>query len=70
MRGSETYITTFQTTQGNGFERWSYKKPQTCLRKQRALFENPMYKAATGRVIGQISVKQFNGKEYITIMEG
>ena len=70
MRGSETFITTFQTSQGNVFERWSYKRPQTCLRKQKALFENPMYRAAVGRVTGPISVKRFNGREYVTVMEG
>lgn len=70
MRGKETYITTFRTSHGQGFERWCYKRPQTCLRKQKALFENPMYAAATGKVIGNISVRKYNGHEYITVMEG
>lgn len=70
MRREETFITTFQSTHGNNFERWSYKKPQTCLRKQKALLERPMYRAATGKVISPISVKQFNGREYVTVMEG
>ena len=70
MRGKETYITTFRTTNGEGFERWTYKRPQTCLRKQKLLFENPMYRAATGRVTSLVSVKRYNGHEYETVMEG
>ena len=70
MRGSETFITTFQTTHGENFERWSYKRPQTCLRKQKALFEDSMYRAATGRVKGPVKVQQYNGREYVTVMEG
>ena len=70
MRREETFITTYKTTRGSGFERWCYKRPQTCLRKQKLLFENPMYRAATGNVIGNISVKKYNGHEYETAMEG
>ena len=70
MRSTETYITSFQTKDGNGFERWSYKRPETCLRKQKELFSNPLYAAAVGKVLGMISVKQFNGKQYVTVMEG
>lgn len=70
MRSTETYITAFQTEAGNGFERWSYKRPETCLRKQKELFSNPLYAVAVGKVLGRISVKQFNGKAYVTVMEG
>ena len=68
--GTETFITAFKTAGGENFERWHYKRPETCLRKQKLLFKNPLYKATVGNVIGTISVKKYDGQEYVTVMEG
>lgn len=67
----ETFITSFDSTDGHYFERWAYKRPETCLRKQQELFQNSLYMAATGRVIGPVKVQKMGADgRYVTVLEG